>query len=456
MENNKKEDFWKKEMTVSELEDIYNSQTPPTMPIKLPKFIKYILKNTPKMYQPAYSIAVFPVLGTHTFKLKFEHTNRLFYPPHINCIIVGGSGVGKNSAFLITKHLLHVITIENDSNLAKLAEFNDRLKRLPHNAKKPERPKGLIQQIVYSDTTYAALCLQMKEAEGHVCYLEVKEIEDLYNLQVGRGGKSPLILLREADDPDGFVRQRRATEQGFNINTELHLNYLACTTPAGAIDFYRKDAIKGALSRAEIAYIPSPAVGSDEPEFGVYDSKYDDRLWPFIENLRNTHGDITCKQAIKLVKQLKRECSGFAQATQDSVWDDMTHRALTHATIRAYLLYVANGNRWDKTIESYVRWSLHYTLWNKMQIFGDLINDAESKVHTSRRGVQNLLTKIKNDIFTFEDILAVRQSLGRNCCPDAIRNNLNQWVSREYIERMPNGSFRKLTFKTEDSKQAKN
>jgi hypothetical protein len=99
-----------------------------------------------------------------------------------------------------------------------MVEHNEQNTCLPDNSQKKRRPKDLPQRIVFADTTFPALCTQMKEAQGKFCFLEAKEIEDLYNLQSGRGGKSPLVILREADDPDGRIRQRRVGEKSVTVD----------------------------------------------------------------------------------------------------------------------------------------------------------------------------------------------------------------------------------------------
>ena len=441
--------IWAHPLTVDTMLGIFSSPLPPEMPEDcMPRPVKAALWNTPSLFRPSYSQCIFPPYGTLPNGVSFEYINGKIYEPKLNAVQVAPSGIGKNSISEINNHILVDVCRESEENLDKMVEHNEQNICLPDNSQKKRRPKDLPQRIVFADTTFPALCTQMKEAQGKFCFLEAKEIEDLYNLQSGRGGKSPLVILREADDPDGRIRQRRVGEKSVTVDVPLRLNYVISTTPASAQDFYKKDTIKGGLSRAEMTTIVKPEIGYEEPVFGRYDEKYDIRLRPFIDNLTNAHGLIVCKRAQQLARQLKKECQEFLSVTSDPVWDDLTHRALTHAFLKACIIYVANGCKWDPNTEPFIRWSFFYCMWVKCHYFMDAIRDAESKVAITTRGTTNKLTLIPYNIFSFEDVQKMRKEEGLDDSKEPTANQINVWVNRKYIVRLSDGRFEKLKFKS--------
>lgn len=440
--------IWVMPLSAQEIQAIFSSPLPPEMPEDcLPRPVKVALCNTPSLYKPSYSQCIIPAYATLPDDVSFVYINGKIYGPKINAVQVANSGIGKNSVSEIISYILVDVYRESSENLDKMVEHNEQNTCLPDNVPKKCRPKNLPQRIVFADTTFPALCTQMKEAQGKFCFLEAKEIEELYNLQSGRGGKSPLVILREADDPDGRIRQRRVGEKSITVDVPLRLNYVISTTPSGAQDFFRKDSIKGGLSRVEMTTIVKPEIGYDEPVFGRYDEKYEKRLRPFIDNLTNAHGVIVCKQAQQLARQLKKECQEFLSVTSDEVWDDLTHRALTHAFLKACILYVANGCKWESNIVPFIRWSFFYCLWVKCRYFIDTIREAESKVKISKSGPTNKLALIPYDIFSFEDVVKMRKEQGMDDSRLATANQLNVWVNRKFVVRLKDGRFEKLKFK---------
>ena len=211
---------------------------------------------------------------------------------------------------------------------------------------------------------------------------------------------------------------------------------------------------KGGLNRQEIAFIPPQLIGNDEPEFGDYDERYTKRLQPFIDNLKKARehaddkGRIDCKQAVKLIKELKKECAAYAQATQDNTWDKLTHRGLTHALLKACVLYVANGCKWEPAIETFIRWSFHFCLWSKLAVFGDKIREAENKVKISAKpGKPNLLWLITSNIFTLNDAMTMRKNQGMDNSEKATKNMINVWATRQWVKRLEDGKYEKLEYK---------
>lgn len=438
---------------VKDMEIIYASDEPPKMPKQVPRFVKAYLWNTPDHYKPGYSQAGFPAAATLMDDVTFRHPNNLYYPAKLNANIVGDSGVGKNGLSFIFNALLSDLMTESHENMEREVEIKEQNSLLGSNAKRKAQPKDLIQRIVFPNTTTPALAYQMKQNHGLPCFMEAKEIEDLYCFKNGAGGISPLVLLREADDRDGMIRQRRVGEKSVTVDVPLFLNYCVSTTPEGAQDFFRRDMLKGALNRQEVAYIPPQPIGGEEPEFKPYDERYKRRLQPFIDNLRNARnhaddkGQIVCKQAIALRKQLKSECSAYLDATLDRTWDNLTHRGLTHALLKAYVLYIANNGKWEPAIDQFIRWSFHYCMWSKLHVFGDRIREAEKKVQYSKPGKPNLLLQITNNIFSISDAIAMRKNQGKDDSLKCTMNMIGVWLNRQWIKRLPDGRYEKLEYK---------
>lgn len=441
---------------VKDMEIIYASDEPPVMPQKIPRFVKAYLWNTPIVFQPAFSQPGITAGAVLMDDVSFRHTNGLYYPAKLNSLIVGPSGVGKNPLHQIFCFMLASTMKESHENMDREVEVKEQNSQLGLNAKRKAIPKDLVQRIVFPDTTGAGLADQMKKNRGLPCFLECKEIEDLYKFKNGAGGISPLVLLREADDPDGRIRQRRVGEKSVTVDVPFHMNYCASTQLDSALSFFKNDMTKGGVSRQEVAFIPEQPIGAKEGEYKPYDERYAKRLQPFIDNLKrtreNAHADeegrIYCKPACKLIDDLKDECAAYVQTTFDRTWDNMTHRGLTHALLKACVLWAANGCKWDPLIESFIRWSFHYCLWSKMHVFGDKLRDAESKLkYSNKPGKPNLLMLINNNIFTLEDAMTMRRNQDMDDSEKATKNMINVWVNRGWVKRLSDGRFEKLEYR---------
>jgi hypothetical protein len=437
---------------VKDMEIIYASDEPPKMPPQ-PRFVKAYMANTPNAYQAGFSQAGFPAAAVQMGDVSFKHTNDLYYPAKIPALVVGPSGVGKNGLPPIFRFMLADLMEESHENMDRQVEVNEQNNLLGPNARRKAQPDNLVQRIVFPNTTLPALAKQMKVNHGLPCFMEVKEIEDLYGLKNGAGGISPIVLLREADDRDGRIRQRRVGEKSVTVDVPFHLNYCISATLESAHDFFRRDMTKGGLNRQEVAFIPEQPIGGKEGKYKEYDERYAKRLQPFINNLKSARdhaddqGRIYCKQAYKLIEDLKDECAAYVQTTFDRTWDNMTHRGLTHALLKACVLYVANGCKWEPLIDPYIRWSFHFCLWSKLHVFGDKIREAEGKLKYSKPGKPNLLLLINSNIFTLNDAITMRRSQGMDDSEKATKNMINVWVNRAWIKRLSDGRYEKKEYK---------
>jgi hypothetical protein len=438
-----------------DMEIIYASDEPPVMPKQVPRFVKAYLWNTPSIFQPAFSQAGITAAAVLMDDVSFRHTNDLYYPAKLNTLIVGESGVGKNGLPEISSHLLTDVMEESHKNMEREVEVKEHNSQLGANEKRKALPENLVQRVVFPDTTGAGLAHQMKLNCGKPCYLECKEIEDLYKFKNGGGGLSPLVLMREADDRDGRIRQRRVGEKSVTVDVPFHMNYCVSTQLESALSFFKNDMTKGGVSRLEVAFIPEQPIGAKEGKYKAYDERYVKRLQPFIDNLKrtreNAHADkdgrICCKQAYKLIEDLKDECAAYLDTNFDRIWDKMTHRGLTHALLKADVLWAANGCKWEPAIDPFIRWSFHYCLWSKFHVFGNKLREAESKLmYTAKPGKPNLLLLIPSNVFTLSDIMLLRKNQGLDESEKATKNMINVWVNRKWIKRLSGGRFEKLEY----------
>ena len=296
--------------------------------------------------------------------------------------------------------------------------------------------------MIKSDITKAALVQRMDEAQGAPLYVRLNELELWDKIEGTSGRSNQFTTLKLSDDEDNDFGSDRASTQSVMASGSLHLNWTANTTPPKMIRYFRNVVTDGPISRLSMATIPDEEIGADIPVFGNYDEAYDEQLRPYIENLKEATGVIDCPQAKRLARRLKQECADFARLSQDLVFDNLTHRALVIAFRKACLLYAANGMRWEKTIETFCRWSLFYDLYLKMKFWGDMIRNAENDVITSKRGPQSLLDFLPDE-FTIEDARKLRLKRGMDV--EGTGQMIAQWKYRGYINNsITDNSFKKV------------
>jgi len=424
------------------LTDIYASSVPPVLPEKLPKLVRLVTSLTPDEMKANVAQGMFPPLGVYPRNLSFTYIDHLPRELRMNCLTIGETGGGKDTSLkLPLKHLTKPMADRDMVNRHRLQEFNEQYNTKAMNKEKPKRPEGLIIQYIRSDITCARLSQLMDDSQGAFLYTNMHEFEQWYGIEGVRGTNCTFKNLKLADDEDNPFGQERAGSQSVNYSGSLGLNWNASTTPAKAQYMFRFVMVDGPLSRLCLATTPKREIGSPIPVYGYYGEAYDKALAPYIENLEKASGELTCKQACKLVKRLKAECDQFSQQTQDELFDNLTHRALVHAFRKACLLYTANGMKWERLIEDFCRWSLHYDLWLKLHFFGDLIRQADSQTHTSHRGPRNLLHLLPQT-FTRQEAVNVRLQQGKDS--DGTCNMLAQWKKRGYITLTDDGCYTKV------------
>ena len=425
------------------LEKIFAGSVPPEIPERLPQLVEAATQSTPQQYKATVAQAIFPPLATYPQKLGFVYVDNQVRELRINCLIVAPTGSGKDiSTKQPLTHILADMKVRDQVNRKRLQEFNDEYNSKAGNKQKPQRPEGLIIQNIKSDITRAALVQRMQEADGAPLYVRLNELEQWDKVEAATGRGNQFTVMKQCDDEGNDFGADRASTQSVMGDGCLHLNWNANTTTAKALRYFRYVVTDGPISRLSLATIPEEELGSDIPVFGHYGKEYDERLKPFIDNLKAATGTIDCPEAKDMVRQLKRECAEFAQLSQDKVFDNLSHRALVAVFRKACLIYAANGCRWEPEIEDFCRWSLYYDLWLKMKLWGDQIRKADGDVEVSKRGPQNLLALLPEH-FTLDDAKRIRQEQGMNNDEHRCENMIRQWIFRHYVLRITDYSFKK-------------
>ena len=421
----------------SEVSD-HSTPLPPEMPAKLPKLIKLLTKNTPNQYKAAVAHAVFPSLGTHLKEVEFEYTDYVKHEATLMNCLMAHTGAGKGCIDEPIRHIMADIKARDAENTRREAEWKKDCQKKGANKDKQVRPEGLVIQEIDPDMTKPALVTRMDEAEGHFVYVKLNEI-DLFEQLKGQTGKQHFQLMCLAFDPGAEFGQTRIGTQSVTARPKCRFNWNACTTIQKGRRFFSRVLTDGPISRINFCTIPEMEIGAEQPIYGKYDEAFDAELKTYIDNLVSAHGVVDCPQAFKLAKKLQEECAEFARLSQDETYWNLSHRAIVIAWLKACVLYVANGCQWEKTIEDFVRWSLQYDLWCKMQFFGEDIEKANQQgERVGTRGPRNLL-ELLPDEFTIDDAKRMRQKQGM----DASRaiKMIRIWKSRKYVFQISDFSF---------------
>ena len=428
------------------LSTIYDCPAPPRLPNMLPKLVSVVTSQTPLAYKATVAQAMFPALGIYSKGLSFPYIDNQERQLRICCLTIGGTGDGKDSCLRQPlKHILRDAKVRDDANRLKLAEFNAKFNRKSANSEKPERPKDLVIQVIMSDITHAGLYQRMEESQGAPLYCGMNELEQWDKIEGASGRNNQFTLLKLADDEGNCVGADRAGTQSVTASGNLFLNWNANSTPTKVRRYFQYVMTDGPISRLTLATVPHMEIGSEMPVFGNYDDKYDKKLQPFINNLKQATGIIVCKKALQMVKDLKHELDEFLILSQDYVLNNLSRRALAHVFRKACLLYAANGMKWEKSIYDFCRWSLHYDLYLKLKFFGDAIRNEDGKLQLSKRGPQSLLAELtskEKKVFTFDELKMLRQQKGMD--EKGTRKLLSKWKQRGYIRELTDGRFESL------------
>ena len=427
-----------------------DDSTPPVMPVRLPKLINLLTKNTPNQYKAAVAHAVFPPLGTHLKEVEFEYTDYVLHEATLMNCLMAHTGAGKGCIDEPIRHIMADIKARDAENTRREAEWKKDCQKKGANKDKLMRPAGLVIQEIDPDMTKPALVTRMDEAEGHFVYVKLNEI-DLFEQLKGQTGKQHFQLMCLAFDPGAEFGQTRIGTQSVTARPKCRFNWNACTTIQKGRRFFSRVLTDGPISRINFCTIPEMEIGAEQPIYGKYDEAFDAELKTYIDNLTSAHGVVDCPQAFKLAKKLQEECAEFARLSQDETYWNLSHRAIVIAWLKACVLYVANGCQWEKSIEAFIRWSLQYDLWCKMQFFGADIEAANSLgERIANRGPRNLL-ELLPDEFTLDDARRVRKQQGKDEQKTIFM--IRNWMNRNYVIQNSEFSFEKsYKYKSKNNK----
>ena len=405
------------------------------MPRKLPNLIKLLISKTPDIYQPAVAQAVFPPLGAHLSDTRFRYIDNVEHEATLMNILCAPTGSGKECISQPINRIMADIRLRDAEQRQRERAWKDECNSKGANKDKRDRPEGLVIQEVNIDMTNPAFVLRMKEAENHFLYAKVNEL-NLFDALKGKTNQHFRIMELAFDL--GSYGQDRVGVQSVTETVKVRFNWNACCTPKKCRDYFRRVVTDGPVSRISFATIERRPCGSAMPIYGTYDAAFDEELRPYIDNLVKARGLVDCPQALLLAKKLVEENAEFARLSQNYVFENLSFRANVIAYLKACVLYVANGMKWEKSIEDFVRWSERYDLWCKLKLFGQMIYDADGEQDKPSRinGPKNLLTLLPDE-FTEEDYIKVRRAQGfDNDDRKRIKDAISQWVHRGYVVKV--------------------
>ena len=407
------------------------------MPQKLPRLIRLLVSKTPAIYQPAVSQAVFPALASHLCDTRFRYIDNVEHEATLMNILCAPTGSGKESITQPINRIMADIRERDAQQRERERAWKDECNRKGSNKDKRERPEGLVIQEVNIDMTNPAFVLRMKEAERHFLYAKVNEL-NLFDALKGKTNQHFRIMELAFDL--GNYGQDRVGVQSVTETVKVRFNWNACCTPKKCRDYFRRVVTDGPVSRISFATIERRPCGSEIPVYGSYDASFDEELKPYIDNLLKARGLVDCPQALRLARKLMEENAEFARLSQNYVFENLSFRANVIAYLKACVLYVANGMKWEKSIEDFVRWSERYDLWCKLKLFGQMIYDADGEQdkvsRTAPNGPKNLLSLLPDE-FTMDDYVKVRRAQGfDNDNARRIRDAIHQWVHRGYVAKV--------------------
>ncbi len=414
--------------------NIQNSESsvPPAMPKRLPPLIKLLVSRTPKVYQAAVAHAVFPALATYLWRTTFRYIDNVEHEATLMNVLMAGSGAGKNCISEPINHILRDIRRRDADNLSREREWKREMQTKGANKDKRQRPEGLVIQEIDPDMTNAAFVQRLADAEERFLYAKMNEIDQFDALKTSARSKAHFQIMCLAFDPGNVYGQTRVGTSSVSERVCIRFNWNASTTIHKGQAYFHGVLTDGPISRINFCTIPEQPIGAEMPVYGSYDAVFDEELRPYIERLAKARGLIECNGARNLAKKLKEENAEFARLSQSRVYENLSFRANVIAYLKAMVLYVAQGEVWDKTTEEFVRWSLKYDLWCKMRFFGEAIEAQESAAtEVKRKGPQNLLDLLP-EVFTREEAGALRNRQGIR--GGSLSQMLLNWKQRGYIE----------------------
>ena len=409
---------------------------PPAMPEKLPKLVELLISRTPEVYKPAVAHAIFPPLATHLWQTSFRYIDNVVHEATLSTCLLAGTGAGKSSVDKPIRYIMEDIRKRDAENLKREKEWKEEVTRKGANKDKRKRPDNLVIQEIDADMTSPAFVMRTAEAQGRFLYTSLNELDQFDALR-GSGNQQFRIMCL-AFDPFNLFGQQRVGVQSVTERVTIRFNWNASTTIQKGQRYFSKVLTDGPISRINFCTIPEREIGDEMPVYGDYNDAYREALKPYIENLNNARGLIDCPEAFQLALKLKDENAEFSRLSQDRVYENLSFRANVIAYLKACVLYVANGCKWEPEIDEFIRWSERYDLYCKMRFFGDAIkraNDTGEK--SSKRGPSNMLMQLPDE-FTYQQVIDLRVANGMS--QKGTSKMLGNWKDRHYIRAKENDS----------------
>ena len=414
------------------------ADVPPQMPAKLPKLVKLLTSKVPADFKPAVAMAVFPPLAAHLKGVSFRYTDNQVHEPAMMNLLVAAMSSGKSLVNGPIDCIIDDLVQMDKVNRQKEQDWKDEVSTMGDNKKKPVRPEDICIRIVSPDLTRAAYIQRLddvqKAGDGFL-YCKMDEVD----------------MLKKFNDPSQLIRccwdcsldgQERVGVKSVTAQVKTRFNWNASSTIAVTQKFFSvREVADGAVSRLSLATIIRPDF-APRPVVGEYDTLFKAQLAPYIHHLNGTSGFKDCKKARLLIERLENEIMETAQLAYNKPYAEFAKRGLANGFRRAMVLYLANGEKWEKPIEDFIEWSVKYDLWCKMRFFGNQMQeaiDADSRMVYHATGVSNLLLYV-HDTFDKVEIQRVCQIHGTKT---KLAILLCNWKKRGFIVKNEDGTFSK-------------
>ncbi|MDO4991788.1 MAG: hypothetical protein Q4E26_02400 [Prevotellaceae bacterium] len=404
----------------------------PSRPESMPEFLDLVASKVPMKYKAMVDEAIWPAICAHVRGVKFKYIDGVEHEPNICSPLIARQSSGKGMVNMPIEMLLADITLKDKENIDRERDWRKRNQGKANSKDKQPRPDDICIQRLDDDLTPAALAQSLIDAEnngGKRVITKVDEIEMLNKVGNGRNDTVGLYV-RYGFDSQRFG-QRRVGLESVNGSYTVRWVWNASCTLKSARKFITQDWIgNGSLSRLNLNALMLPKDDHEMPRIGDYDDEYRDALKPYIDRINAASGLIECPQANQVAEEMVAEHSQIADLSDDEGYRTLSYRAVVIGWLKANLLYVMNGYRWEEVFGEYVKYSVRRDMWLKMYFFGKEINDEfEEEEQKVTRGPQNMLALLPDE-FTKEEYFEMRRNIGK---PVKYSTQLTTWQGRGLI-----------------------
>ena len=414
------------------------ADVPPQMPARLPKLIKLLTSKVPANFKAPVAMAVFPPLAAHLKGVTFRYIDNQVHEAAMMNLLVAPMSSGKSAVNGPIDCIIEDLVQMDKVNRQKEQDWKDEVNTMGDNKKKPVRPEDICIRIVSPDLTRAAYIQRLddvQKAGGAYLYCKMDEVDMLRKFN----DPSQLIRLCWDNSEDG---QERVGTKSVTARVKTRFNWNASSTIAVTQKFFSvREVADGAVSRLSLATIIRPDF-APYPVVGEYDALFKSELAPYIHHLNAASGFKECRKARQLIERLGSEIMEMAQLAYNKPYAEFAKRGLANGFRRAMVLYLANGEKWEKPIEEFIEWSVKYDLWCKMRFFGNQMQeaiDADNRAVCHSSGVSNLLLFV-HDTFDKAEIQNVCMVHGTKT---KLAILLCNWKKRGFIVKNDDDTFSK-------------